>query len=85
MSLGLPQKELDKVQHDLLELHKRCLENYLIIKSLPLKKRRKFFMVYNYYVNEDNIHQYFFYPISVFIRYLLRAELHKIENYTLKS
>lgn len=43
MIYGLPEKELLKTNKELLELHKRVITNYLIQKSLKIKKEKKSF------------------------------------------
>ena len=40
--IGLPEKEIQKVNKDLYELHKRVILNYLLSRSLKLKSRKKF-------------------------------------------
>ena len=43
--IGLPEKEIQKVNKDLYELHKRVILNYLLSRSLKLKSRKKFFII----------------------------------------
>ena len=47
--IGLPEKEIQKVNKDLYELHKRVILNYLLSRSLKLRSRKKFFIVYGHY------------------------------------
>lgn len=39
--IGLPEKEIQKVNKDLYELHKRVILNYLLSRSLKLRSRKK--------------------------------------------
>lgn len=38
--IGLPEKEIQKVNKDLYELHKRVILNYLLSRSLKLRSRK---------------------------------------------
>lgn len=78
----LSDKDILKINSELLELHKRCITDYLIQQSLKHSKRKKFFMLYDYYINKNNIREYFFRPIKLFIYALVTNQLDKIRDYT---
>lgn len=79
--IGLPEKEIQKVNKDLYELHKRVILNYLLSRSLKLRSRKKFFIVYGHYITEKNIHEYFYTPIHIFVQLLIRNELWRCRKY----
>lgn len=81
MIYGLPKKELLKTNKELLELHKRVITNYLIQKSLKIKKRKKFFIIYDSYISEINIRRYFYRPIKLFVYAMITDKLKYIEDY----
>ena len=74
-------KEMEKQEKDMVELHKRCVKNYLVQRSLKHGKIKKFFIVYDYYLGTENIRNYFFRPINMFVRFLLLGKLEEIEDY----
>jgi hypothetical protein len=41
---------MEKQEKDMVELHKRCVKNYLVQRSLKHGKIKKFFIVYDYYL-----------------------------------
>ena len=59
MYLGLSKKVILKANKELLELHKRCIVTYLTQRSLKHSKQKKFFVIYDMYINEKNIREYF--------------------------
>lgn len=81
----LSEKEHQKQNHELLELHKRCITDYLIQKSLKLSKRKKFFIIYDHYINDVNIKEYFFRPINLFVYALITNRLDEIQDYIPKQ
>lgn len=78
-------KELLKQNKELLELHKRCCKTYLVQRSLKHSKIKKFFIVYDWYINPDNINNFFFRPITLFIQALLLGQLDQLSDYTNKN
>ena len=72
---------MEKQEKDMVELHKRCVKNYLVQRSLKHGKIKKFFIVYDYYLGTENIRNYFFRPIDMFVRFLLLGKLEEIEDY----
>lgn len=74
-------KEMEKQEKDMVELHKRCVKNYLVQRSLKHGKIKKFFIIYDYYLGTENIRNYFFRPIDMFVRFLLLGKLEEIEDY----
>lgn len=81
MIYGLPEKELLKTNKELLELHKRVITNYLIQKSLKIKERKKFFIIYDSYISKTNIRRYFYRPIKLFVYAMITDKLKYIEDY----
>lgn len=79
--IGLPEKEISKKLRELLELHKKVLTNYLRQRDIKLKIRNKFFGLYDHYIDEENIEEYFFAPVKLFVLMLVRNELSKIRNF----
>lgn len=82
---GLPKKVILKANKELLELHKRCITTYLIQRSLKHKYQKKFFVIYDRYINEKNIRQFFFRPIRVFVYALITDRLDDISDYIYKT
>ena len=74
-------KELLKDYKELLELHKRCIKTYLVSKSLEYPTIRKFFVIYDTYIDEENILKYFFLPIKYFVYSLILYKLQNIQFY----
>lgn len=83
--LDLPEKEKIKSDKELVELHKRCITNYLVQRSMKLRKRKKFFIIYDFYIDENNIKEYFFRPIKLFVYALVTNRLSEIQNYIPKN
>lgn len=77
----ISEKDHLKQNQELLELHKRCITDYLIQKSLKLSKRKKFFIIYDHYINEVNIREYFFRSIKLFVYALITNRLDEIRDY----
>ena len=74
-------KELLKDYKELLELHKRCIKTYLVSRSLEYPTIRKFFVIYDTYIDEENILKYFFLPIKYFVNSLILYKLQNIKFY----
>lgn len=81
MMIGLPDKVILKVSKELLELHKKVLESYLTQRNLKHKYQKKFFKLYDLYINEKNIRRYFFRPSRLFVYALITNRLEEIEDY----
>jgi len=78
-------KEMLKQDKELVELHKRCVKTYLVQRSLKHRKIKKFFIVYDWYINPNNIRNFFFRPVSIFVQALLLGQLDEISDYTYKD
>lgn len=78
---ALTEKEHLRQNKDLLELHKRCITDYLVQRSMKVAKRKKFFILYDHYIDEVNIREYFFRPIKLFIYALVTNRLEEIQDY----
>lgn len=74
-------KEMLKQNKELVELHKRCCKSWLIQHSLKHSKIKKFFIVYDWYINLNNVRNFFFRPIPIFIQALLLGQLDNISDY----
>ena len=74
-------KELLKDYREYLELHKRCVKTYLVSKSLDYPTVRKFFIIYDKYIDEENVLSYFFLPIPYLVNSLILYKLHNIKFY----
>lgn len=70
-----------KQDKELLELHKRCCKTYLVQRSLKHSKIKKFFIIYDWYINLKNVRNYFFRPISIFVQALVLNQLDQISDY----
>ena len=75
------EKEMLKQDKELLELHKRCCKTYLVQRSLKHSKIKKFFIIYDWYINPKSIRHYFFRPISIFVQALVLNQLDQISDY----
>lgn len=74
-------KEMLKQDKELVELHKRCCKSWLVQHSLKHSKIKKFFIVYDWYINPHNVRSFFFRPIHIFIQALLLDQLDNISDY----
>ena len=81
----LDQKDVIRKDKDLVDLHKRCLTDYLVKRSMKLKKRNKFFILYDHYISHHNIAEYFFSPLKLFVFALVTDRLDEIRNYYIQS
>lgn len=81
MVVGLPEKAIQKVDKELLELHREVLKSYLTQRSLKHKYQKKFFKIYDYYISEKNIRRFFFRPAKLFVYALVTDRLDDIEDY----
>ena len=77
-------KEMLKQDKELVELHKRCVKTYLVQRSLKHRKIKKFFIVYDWYINTSNIRNFFFRPVPIFVQALLLGQLDEISDYVNK-
>lgn len=75
------EKEMLKQDKELLELHKRCCKTYLVQRSLKHSKIKKFFIIYDWYINPKNVRNFFFRPIHLFVQALVLNQLDQISDY----
>lgn len=75
------EKSLESTYKELLELHKRVIKTYLLSINISYANIRKFFALYDYYVNPGNIIHYFHRPVRIFVIALIKNTLHKISDY----
>ena len=76
----LPERELEKTQQDLVDLHKRVLIDYLTREGLTYRGRKKFFIIYDHYINRKNISRYFFIPCKIFVKALIKDKLNLVQG-----
>lgn len=72
---------MDKANKELIDLHKRCITTYLTQRSVKYRVQKKFFILYDKYINEDNIRSYFHRPIKLFVYALTVDKLEQICQY----
>ena len=72
---------MDKANKELIDLHKRCITTYLTQRSVKHRIQKKFFILYDKYINEDNIRSYFHRPIKLFVYALTVDKLEQICQY----
>lgn len=75
------EKELKKDLKELIELHKRCIKSYLVAKDIRYKTRKKFDKLYDYYINNSNIQDFFFLPIAIFVQACVKDQLENVRSY----
>lgn len=78
----LPEKVLTKHREEILELHKRCITSYLVQKGLKLKVRNKFFKLYDIYISDRNILEYWNIPTNLFVQALVKNILDTYFKFT---
>lgn len=78
-------KEMLKQDKELVELHKRCVKTYLVQRSLKHRKIKKFFIVYDWYINTSNIRNFFFRPVPILVQALILGQLDEISDYVNKD
>lgn len=81
MVIGLPDKAIQKVDKELLELHKEIIKSYLTQQGLEYKYQKKFFKIYDHYITEKNIRRFFFRSAKLFVYALVTDRLYEIEDY----
>lgn len=79
--LSLSERTILKANRELLELHKRCIVTYLTQKAIKYSKQKKFFIIYDHYINEKNIRMFFHRPIKMFVYALITDRLDQIKDY----
>ena len=72
---------MDNQDKDMVALNQRSVKNYLVQRSLNHGQIKKFLIRYDYYLGTENIRNYFFRPIDMFVRFLLLGKLEEIEDY----
>ena len=77
----LQEKELKKDNQELLELHKRCITTHFAQIGVKFKTKKKFFKLYDIYINHKNIRQFFFRDLGLFIKALVLNQLDDISDY----
>ena len=79
------EKELKKDLKELIELHKRCIKSYLVAKDVKFRTRKKFEKLYDYYIDNSNVRDFFFLPIAIFVQAAVKDQLEKVRPYVHKS
>ena len=77
----LPKKEITKIDRELCDNHRKCCITYLVQQGVSHRAQKKFLILYDREVNEDNIMLYYHRPIKLFVCALLRNQLNKITYY----
>ena len=72
---------MDKANKELIDLHKRGITTYLTQRSVKHRIQKKFFILYDKYIKEDNIRSYFHRPIKLFVYALTVDKLEQICQY----
>lgn len=75
------KKTQEKWRKEDLELHKRVITTYLYEKGLKLRSRNKFFILYDREISIDNIYDFLYIPVSVFVTALVLNQLDLIKSY----
>lgn len=44
----LPEKVIKKSNEELIDIHKKCITNYLIQRQIKITRRRQLFIIYVY-------------------------------------
>lgn len=81
MATELPKKAIKKANMDLIDLHKRILLHYFATRDLSYKGRKKFYVIYDHYINYKNIRNYFHIPIKVFVIALIQDRLDEVRSF----
>ena len=76
----IDQKTIWKWDKELVDLHKKVLKTHLVEQGIRVNIRKKFFLLYNHYINEKNIRDYFFVPIDLLILGLVKNRLEEVKN-----
>lgn len=66
---------------DLIDLHKRVLLHYFATLDLSYKGRKKFYAIYDHYITDKNIRNYFHVPIRIFVIALIQDRLDEIRSF----
>lgn len=80
--LELPKRVLEKHKLELVELHKRCIKSYLVQRDVNYKIRRKFEQLYDLYIDEKNIYQYWNIPVNLFVQAIVKNTIGNYFKYT---
>lgn len=77
----IPDKDIKKAREELVDLHRRCLLNYLIQQDVSYKGRKRFFALYDRYISHRNILEYFHKPLKLFVYALVTDRLDEIRSF----
>ncbi len=79
--IPLPKSEIIKTYKELVELHKRVITTYLVQRGCKLTIRKKFFQVYDHYIDHTNIREYYHTPIRWFVWGLVVGRLDLVRTW----
>lgn len=79
--MSLSEKALKKANRDLLDLHKKCIKTYLTQVGIKIRYQKKFFSLYDNYLSDGNIREYFHRPIKLFVYAIVTKKLEQIRDY----
>lgn len=77
----ISDKTWEKWLKEDLELHKRVITSYLWQEGINSSGRLKFFRLYDYYININNIRDYMHIPAYIFVRALVQGDLNKVKSF----
>lgn len=78
---NFPKKTILKWNKELVELHKRVLITYLSSRGLSYRNRCKFFLLYDRYIDESNIKEYFYIPTQILVQGLVLDKINSMTTY----
>ena len=81
----LPEKVIKKSNEELIDIHKKCITNYLIQRQIKITRRRQLFIIYDHYISHKNIRMFFYRPIKLFVYALITDRLKEITYYVTKK
>lgn len=79
--IPLPKSEIIKTYKELVELHKRVITTYLVQQGCKLVTRRKFFKLYDQYIDHTNVREYYYTPIKWFVWGMVVGRLDLVQTW----
>ena len=81
----LPEKVIKKSNEELIDIHKKCITNYLIQRQIKITRRRQLFINLDEGQRIYDIRMFFYRPIKLFVYALVTNRLEEISNYIYKT
>jgi hypothetical protein len=69
----------------LLQMHKKEVRKYVYAKyaqEFQWAKMNRVFVLYDVFVDKDNIVKVYTHPVSIFVQHLLNGKLYRLFNYS---